>query len=205
MYDKKHGFESITTMYDKKFYEKYEQYLKEPAVRKFHDKMFYVSNRSQSNYPNVVDLGSGTGEYYRYYYQHTVGSYFPIDFNNPNDLPHFIEGDYLTLKLPEKSTAFVSLFSAECCMPCPEKYYFYEELFRENPQIKSGTVAGFYYKSKKNDPVVKEICGESYQTIEDQRHWMSGLFTEMRIYASVPSNLFGDDVVEVWKFFERIS
>jgi len=47
---------------------------------------------------------------------------------------------------------------------------------------------------------VKENGGiESYQTLDKKGDFYSDLFEEIRLSSSVPSNMFGSDVIEIWK------
>jgi len=50
-----------------------------------------------------------------------------------------------------------------------------------------------------------EEAGElkSYQTLEHPEDVISDIFTEKRVIIPAPSKMFGPDVYEVWKFFER--
>ncbi|NCN51545.1 hypothetical protein GW931_00875 [archaeon] len=43
----------------------------------------------------------------------------------------------------------------------------------------------------------------SYQTLENIEDVFSEVFSEMRTLLPVPSKMFGKDVFEVWKYFER--
>ena len=100
--------------------------------------------------------------------------------------------------------AFISLFSVECCQLATIKYDLYNRIFSEFPTIGYGLVGGFFYQSKRDQESVSET-GEiiSYQTIEDPSLYISNLFTELRIHLHTPSKMFGQDVIEVWKFFIR--
>ena len=102
--------------------------------------------------------------------------------------------------------AFLSLFSTECFLTAQEKYDFYNTLFLTYPGLTHGLVAGFFYESKRDEETVKE-AGEirSLQTIEDPSLFISDLFMELRIHLHTPSQMFGRDVVEVWKIFVRKS
>ena len=70
--------------------------------------------------------------------------------------------------------------------------------------VRYGLVSGFYYKDRVEQDKVEEVGGLiSYQTIEDQKKYHCKEFIEFRSFIEVPSELFGPDVVEVWKFFIR--
>ncbi len=83
------------------------------------------------------------------------------------------------------------------------KYNFYRRIFRELP-IQLALVSGFYYENRIKEEQVKET-GEivSYQSIEDQREFMCPEFIEFRTHLPVPSKMFGEDVIEVWKLLVR--
>ena len=89
-------------------------------------------------------------------------------------------------------------------MPAPVRYEFYRKLFKENRDLTIGMVAGFYYKDRAAQEAVLET-GDliSYQTIEKQSDYICKEFTEFRCYQEVPSKMWGDQVVEVWKFLIR--
>ena len=199
--------------YDAKFYETYQEYLKEPTVRKNHDNVFKLfAHLMFTDAPHVIDLGCGTGEYLTYDFCHA--EYCGIDFNNASGFihPYFIQADYKTLnfmdQVPFRPNAFISLFSTELFLSDRAKYTFYERIFRELPCIRFGMVSGFFYESKRRKKILKELEGTdkeitSRQTIEHPSRYISDYFTEMRIHMHTPSQMFGPDVVEVWKIFVR--
>jgi len=196
--------------YDDDFYDQYREYLEEPVVRKQHGSMFnlFGSICCSHNYGNVIDLGSGLNEYLQY--SCVVDNYLAIDYNNPNNIKNFIEGDYTigVLKYlkdwPFQPNIFVSLFSIEACLPPDAKYHLYRRIFEEVPSIRYGLVSGFYYESKRDNLLVNENGKiTSFQTIENQMDWQDDTFTEMRTILRVPSKMFGDDVYEVWKILKR--
>ncbi len=210
--------------YDKKFFERYSEYLEEPTVRKNHDWMFRCFARLVTvphYHPITIDLGCGTGEFW-YYGARSQLDYIGIDKENNLRGPHsddFIQADYLVLdfgselkamtdRLPRQFsgpvTTFVSLFSAEIIQSAKDKYAFYERLFAAFPTLKYGLVSGFFYESKRDQEKVGETGGiESYQTIERPEDYISPTFTEMRVHMKTPSTMFGPDVVEVWKILVR--
>jgi len=192
--------------YDTSFYRLYNDYLRENTVRSNHDLIF--RNFGQFTYPtrlDVVDLGCGLGEY-RLFGQHA--GYTGIDLNIEKQVPIFLKYDYHDLSfvglLPFAPTAFVSLFSIECCHDAKTKYELYNRLFTEIPTLQYGLVGGFFYESKRNLETVGETGGIiSYQTIEDSATFISSIFTEFRAHIRTPSKMFGEDVVEVWKILAR--
>lgn len=193
--------------YDENFYRIYSEYLRESIVRKHHDHVFTLfAALLLPDSPRVIDLGCGLGEYTMYDSRHAA--YAGIDLNNTGRIDHFIQADYTALDfghlLPFSPNAFISLFSIECCHPVEKKYDFYNQLFSVFPTIRCGIAGGFFYESRRGKETVSET-GEiiSYQTIEDPSLHISGLFTELRIHLHTPSQMFGNDVVEVWKLFVR--
>ena len=194
--------------YDKNFYKLYKNYLEEPAVRRNHDYVFECfKNLTGELGLSVVDLGCGMGEYQTYGGTHE--NYVGVDLNNTGKIRNFVSADYHKLnfakKLPFKPNVFVSLFSIECCNSAKEKYALYNKIFKTLPSIRYGLVGGFFYESKRNLETVEE-AGKiiSYQTIEDSSCYISQLFSEFRLHIRTPSVMFGQDVIEVWKFFIRI-
>jgi len=70
--------------YDAKFYETYQEYLKEPTVRKNHDHVFRIfAYLMLTKPPCVMDLGCGIGEYAMYdpyhIHMHTPSQMFGPD------------------------------------------------------------------------------------------------------------------------------
>jgi len=193
--------------YDENFYQMYRAYLKESVVRRNHDHVCSLfASLLLPDSPRVMDLGCGIGEYATYDRRHI--EYIGIDLNNTGSVVPFIQADYLKLDfgnlLPFVPNAFISLFSIECFHTAESKHAFYNRLFSAFPTVMCGLVGGFFYESRRNQETVSE-AGEiiSYQTIEDPSLHISPLFTELRIHLRTPSQMFGDDVVEVWKLFVR--
>jgi len=190
-------------MYLNEFYVKYFTYLHEDEVREGHDLAFKRFNDwSKTSKHNVIDLGCGLCEYLWF---GKPENYIGIDLS-PQFKPFSIEGDYtkktFEIELPFEPSAFVSLFSAECCMSPKKKYHLYNRMFEHFPSIKFGLVSGFFYESRKDKELVQETGGiTSYQSIETPIR--SDVFTECRWQTKMPSTMFGSDVVEVWKFLER--
>lgn len=195
--------------YDQNFYNAYRSYLCEPEVRKAHDWIFKTVSLNPS-FQNVVDFGCGA--FNEFFVHAKPRNYVGIDVHLQPEAGtrRLIQADYrktanLTeLILPDLPTAFVSLFSTEITVPSKENYAFYEEIFKELLTIQSGLVSGFYYASKKGQNPTGETGGiVSYQTLEHIEDISSRMFSEKRIILPVPSKMFGLDVFEVWKFFDR--
>ncbi len=193
--------------YDENFYRMYREYLQEQTVRTNHDRVFSIfASLLFPVLPRVMDLGCGIGEYPTYDRCHSA--YVGIDLNNVGSLPNFVQADYTALDFGQhlqfEPNTFTSLFSIECCQTAEKKYDLYNRIFSTFPTVKYGLVGGFFYESRRNKETVSET-GEliSYQTIEDPALHISNLFTELRTHLRVPSKMFGDDVVEVWKILRR--
>ncbi len=193
--------------YDENFYRMYREYLQEQVVRQNHDHVFTLfSSLMLPETPRIIDLGCSIGEYAIYDSHHTA--YAGIDLNNTSGVANFVQADYTTLSfkelLPFVPNSFISLFSIECCHPVKIRYALYEKLFTEFPSIRCGLAGGFFYASRRDKETVSET-GDivSYQSIEDPAQYISRIFTELRVHLQTPSTMFGQDVVEVWKFFVR--
>ena len=197
-------------VYDGDFYKRYRDYLTESSVRRAHDFVFKIASLN-SDFKDVVDFGCG--EFNEFLIYAKPEKYIGIDKEGKKcdevDI-RILQGDYRKIEilpkliLPSKPTGFVSLFSSEISLPFGENYSFYEEVFRQIPSIHSGLVSGFYYVSKKFENPVGETGGiVSYQTLESIDQVLSSLFEEKRIVLPSPSKMFGTDVYEVWKIFER--
>jgi hypothetical protein len=207
-------------VYIQDFYPRYEEYLKEKIVRHRHQFAFHqfasftTSWLPAFQHKSYVDFGCGTCEFNKYYLHNgndeypTNDKYAGIDLN---DIKGNLVGDYLKMsgeeivgKIGFKPTIFISLFSSEIMQSAEDKYNFYSRIFREIPSICSGMVSGFYYKSKANELRVEENGNLlSWQSIEHPRDWMQKEFFETTMYFDVPSKMWGEDVIEVWKFFGR--
>ena len=193
--------------YDESFYRRYREYLEEPVVRRNHDHIFKLfANLVLPEKLKVMDLGCGIGEYHIYDLRHSA--YIGVDRKDTGNIPNFVEADYtapdFNRHLPFTPNAFLSSFSIECCYLASAKYTIYNKLFWAFPCIRYGLAGGFFYESKRNQETVLET-GDivSYQTIEDPSLYISETFTELRAHLRTPSKMFGEDVVEVWKFFVR--
>lgn len=204
--------------YNKEFFERYLKYLKEPVVRAAHNYMFglfgkIVQSRGYEEL-DVVDLGCGACEYFDYgVRENYVG--MDIEPQKWDDCDTFA-GDYKTMSGPVlydlvkknykfEPNAFVSLFSTEVCLSVDEKYKLYDRMFGGLVNnMNYGLVSGFYYKGKEDQEIVEETGGlVSYQSIEDQKKYYSSLYVELRTCIEVPSKMFGEDVMEVWKILIR--
>lgn len=194
--------------YNEYFYKKYAEYLREDSVRTSHDFAFDQFQKLAGKKLRIIDFGCGLGEYQ----QHgSFSSYVGVDVNNLSQNFKLIQENYRnldTIKTVLSSClvpdAFVSLFSVECFNPVIERYAFYHRVFETFPHIRFGFVSGFFYKSKHDQETVGETGGiVSYQTIEDPSLYMSDMFAEFRMHIQTPSQMFGQDVVEIWKFFIR--
>jgi hypothetical protein len=202
---------SNTEDYSAEFYAAYARYLKEPEVRKAHNFIFSLA-WSLRVFREVIDLGCGQSQELLNYGQ--APRYVGIDRNVTENYSfcHLIRpGDYRQIEswrdIAEKCRlkAFVSLFSSEITAPYRTNYKFYSRIFAET-NLKAGLVSGFYYGKRKGQNPVREAGGVvSYQTLEsiEAAERVSVGFTEKRIIMPVPSKMFGPDVVEVWKIFER--
>lgn len=207
--------------YNDDFYKAYEAYLKEPVVRDAHDWVFslfrwnYEGEQRRGvtyKYDDIVDLGCGQFNEFKRYYDPIY--YVGIDENavsNQRNNDCLIHGNYrdrkvLASAIDQEHSAFVSLFSSEITAHYTENYRLYNWIFNTFPNIRAGLVSGFYYTHKKHKNPIKETGGiVSYQTLEDieDRRIKRRGFTEKRIVLPVPSKMFGNKVVEVWKIFER--
>jgi len=202
--------------YDEAFFTAYRAYLQETLVRKNHRRAFdhligLMTDGPIDYAPRVVDLGCGTGEFYeRGYHRDYVG----IDLN-----PRIawqgakvikassVDVDAWSKQLPFEPNTFVSVFSIEPMRGAYYRYELYDRLFRELPSLQFGMSAGFYYDNERmGDRKVSEAGGiVSWQT--NQLLGKDGdrsLYNEEWLTMRTPSQMFGPDVVEVWKFFSRV-
>jgi hypothetical protein len=199
--------------YGEAFYAAYEEYLEEPRVRAVHDTMLALATNF-GPFGRVVDLGCGRGmEFLRYGWP---DRYVGID-RNARPTPDLegnmhacvLAADYRDASLVADVvrdgtlTAAVSLFSVECSADSLTNHAFYENLFRESP-IESILSSGFYYTHVRDHEQVHEngwlVSWQTVRPVEDAR---SEVFDEFRITTPCPSLLFGNDVVEVWRFLTR--
>lgn len=195
--------------YDPEFYKLYEAYQQEPIVRANHDRMFKFA--STLGFEDILDLGCG--QYTEFLKHSKCKSYFGIDMNAINswsDTATIAKGNYRNLYLVSamlngrRPDAFVSLFSTEIMADAKENATFYQEIFEKIPSVSQGLVAGFYYWNRKNENPVTENGGLlSYQTNAPLENDLSDKLSETRIEMHTPSTLFGQDVIEVWRFLHR--
>jgi hypothetical protein len=202
--------------YDGDFYKDYERYLLEPDVRKAH--WFPLSAAKQeSAFDDVVDLGCGCREFQRYV---EPWRYIGVDAVHPDadiksDYRHRSTVNEIVDFCADRDTlhrlcprAFVSLFSSEITACEEVNYALYRRLFKDISSIRQALVSGFYYDHLKTRRIVEEIPGlfsyQSLDPIETSIERAHGCFTEKRIVIPCPSKMFGEGVVEVWKFFERV-
>jgi hypothetical protein len=194
--------------YNEEFYRKYRSYLLEPAVRRAHSFMFEMFHKFTGDRQlRIMDLGCGTCELATFNRPHA--RYAGIDIYPVDD--HVIVADFMQTH-PDglvnlcgfNPDAFASLFATEPLLTDRKRYEFYERLFRHIPGLHFGLVSGFIYRNRSyHYSVVEPGSIRSYQTIERQFDVMNPLFTEFRCFIEAPSEMFGKDVVEVWKFLRR--
>lgn len=197
--------------YDADFYTAYQAYLEEETVRSTHDRMFdvfaaqFLASCPDGTDSLVADLGCGQSQEWRKF---GWGRYVGFDVNAKPDSQTFVD-DYrsesFVARLKEFSpAAFVSLFSVEITSDFRNNQHFYDLLFDEIPSLQVALVSGFYYTDMKHKNPVRE-AGDlvSFQTLEPVENGASTVLKEMRVLEEVPSLLFGNKVVEVWRFFTR--
>jgi len=183
--------------------------LAETGVRRAHDRALRFFTMV-AGVPRVVDLGCGRSQEFR---QHGIWeSYVGFDENassNPSEPQDPRPGNYrdpaFLAELEGKPiTAFVSLFSTEITASAAQNTEYYQELFRRIDGLRWGLVSGFYYRSSKNVNPIEETGGlvpwQTLHALEDQQ---VPEYREMRLVEEVPSRLFGPEVTEVWRIFER--
>jgi len=204
--------------YDKDFYELYNEYLQEHRVRVKHDAMFRIWSMHIGMEPIVpIDLGCGRGLEYLEFGPSTP-VYMGFDVNaiprheeNGSDKIIVKDWDYRApnfvakiegLQESNHPNAFVSLFSTEPTAPAEENTKLYERLFEQIPTLTHALVTGFCYTDKKGQEKVEEAGGLiSYQTFGDPAP--TDTYEDLRIVTPVPSTLFGENVVEVWRILTR--
>lgn len=204
--------------YDGDFYEDYKRYLCESGVRQAHWFPLSIA-KQESAFRNVVDLGCGLREFQSYaeplQYIGIDNAIIPADGR-----PNYIAADYRHDATIEEikdycakdegrltPSAFVSLFSSEITACAEVNYALYRRLFDRVSSIRRALVSGFYYDYRVGETIVEEVPGFfSYQTIEPLEASLErahGRFTEKRVVIPCPSKMFGEGVIEVWKFFEK--
>lgn len=196
--------------YDQEFYERYERYLTEAPVRSAHGRMLRIFS-TMENSPHVVDLGCGRSQEFRRFgdWESYIGfDAFAEDPETPLD-PRpgdYRNGGFVDSLKELPITAFVSLFSTEITASANQNTELYRQLFSSLDDLRWGLVSGFYYISSKNVNPVGETGGvTSWQTLHALEDQPCPEFDEYRIDMKVPSAMFGEDVVEVWRIFQRKS
>lgn len=181
------------------FYSDYSKYLSEPVVAQNHQNVLDLFNQKKG-LQSVIDLGCGLREFQlRFRPRNYVG----IDLQSP--LADY-QLNYRLCEFPNVDfnlTGFVSLFSVENTAPHQDNYKLYEQIFTRYPSIECGLVSGFYYAGNKENPILEGNIS-AFQTLESPEEVKSALFSETRVIIYSPSNMFGENVYEVWKYFERI-
>jgi hypothetical protein len=218
--------------YDTGFFDAYKRYLDEQVVRERHT--FALDALGAFRFRHVLDLGCGTQEYVRRRVEHNrtwkadwmeriFGNSDPFTYVPVDRVPmsgKYTGNDYVIIGLDYRKElqllrnfpnlvgepdAFISLFSTEITAPAHENYEYYTRLFQLFPSIRHGLVSGFYYANRKNTNPVEEAGNiVSWQTLEPIEHVVLDVYDERRLTMHVPSEMFGDDVYEVWKLFTRI-
>ena len=198
--------------YDDNFYWDYEAYLVEPTVRRAHGKVFKLLENN-NNFKRVIDLGCGfSNEFFRW---GDPKSYLGLDINiekpeyKPSGFMGVKRGDYRDKEFLRTAIqwerSFISLFSSEITANYWTNYELYNHIFATFPKIQAGLVSGFYYTDKTTHNPVEEVGGVlSFQTLEPIETPERKGYEETRITMAVPSKMFGDKVIEVWKIFTRI-
>ena len=192
------------------FYDDYAKYLVEPRVRKVHDAVFNAI-KVHPAFQRVIDLGCGKGNEFCHYGKPDF--YLGIDQNADivNDEHRVTERldyrhlDAIKARIKDHGlTGVISLFSTEPTKPRDDNNAFYEALFRDT-DVNAILVSGFYYKDKKGQETVKEEKAgvTSYQTSGDIDRPDAKLFHETRVEIPCPSNLFGEQPVEVYRLLQR--
>lgn len=214
--------------YDNSFYADYEAYLDERRVQHVHRSAMEALGRS-ADFARTLDLGCGRhSEFLRLSSRlhHGKWSYLGVDVNavppagGDDDFlvgdyregkAEYIVGDYregcgdLPVRLARERglTGAASLFSTECTAPEPVNRRLYERLLTET-SIRRILVSGFYYAHAAGQETVQEVGGlVSWQTVAPLEVCASPAYVERRLLLPCPSNLFGPDVVEVWRLLVR--
>lgn len=205
---------------DGNFYHEYSDYLKEPRVRKVHDKMFVLfGNLLGSSFSSpVADLGCGKNCEYGVFSSFSLKGYFGFDINVEERKTKSLYYTNETFKLDyrkeidslieianeKKVGKFVSLFSSEITASPVDNQALYEKLFLDIPSLTHGMVSGFYYSENKENQIIDEAGGiKSWQTFDSIEDNKSEIYDEMRVIEKCPSNMFGEDVVEIWKILTK--
>ena len=192
---------------DKEFWEKYEEFVEESLPR--HQQAIVLMPLDKDF---ILDFGCGRSKEAmrllnpeKYIGIDTIAESWLDGTRKTFQVDDYREDETLKeLSTFYAPTSFTSLFSIECTNTLENNYDLYEKIFNLFPSIKSGAVAGFYYESKIEQETVKENGGiVSYQSTGCPRNYDSYSFLETRQLIPAPSKMFGDDVIEVWKFLKR--
>lgn len=205
--------------YDEEFYKQYNEYLKEVNEKHSH----IISNLLSTCHPLqaglvrkdrfvISDLGCGIAAEFEQITRKLssritpIDEYIKIDINGKNlfSIDYRETNALISLLNTKKCNMFVSLFSSEITASFIENYKLYKKIFESCPTIEHGLVSGFYYSDKLDQEEVQETGDiTSYQTLERLCDVKCEEFSEYRLEAHVPSEMFGPNVYEVWKFFKR--
>ncbi len=182
------------------FWQAYEQYANE--TYKCHIEIInlcvkIISDNRGYNFryfKNLIDIGCGKTQMGKNLLSAKYDKYIGIDSMNFGQeiVKDYKEYDFKNHKSQYDDLA-ISLFSTECCLKEEEQNDLYSKLLSNGFVL---IVAGFYYEGKEN----QEIIEENFELKSYQTHPLKKLFkNETRIIKKVPSNLFGTDVIEVWR------
>lgn len=198
--------------YNEEFFKQYSQYLDEPIVRKSHDFALRMFSPFVKKKDIIADIGCGQCcEYYNFGPFGNYKNYIGFDLDPIVDpFINTIKCDYrdpsfVGLLNDNNVNIFVSLFSTEITADYETNCNYYSKIINDT-KIKAGLVAGFYYHNKQDEnPITETGDIKSWQTLENIKpinELMAGI-KETRITMPVPSKMFGDDVIEIWRIFER--
>jgi hypothetical protein len=211
-----------TTDYAQDFYTQYQEYLREPLVVARHSRALKMLLPDEyGDWPeHILDLGCGLYDSYGHtnffeltpLHCGTPKKYLGVDVNIDSRIGKYqytersyIKSDYrkIGIELLKGYEIFVSLFSSEITATTEANYELYRKLIG-TAGFNRGIVSGFYYTDKKDtNPIVEAGGVTSFQTLEPIEAVECPEFTEYRLIFPLPSKMFGPNVVEVWKLFER--
>lgn len=204
---------------DKEFWAKYVAYQEETFKQ---HKAYYdacVSVGSVPQFADYLDLGCGPTGHAQRLIKHQ-NQYVGIDRVIPNSKPSsdryaYVRGDYLDARDLNSAVSLfendevnnprvgVSFFSTEVAINPIKSIQLYRYLFENH--VDYMIVSGFYYGERYQADKVTEAGGlESWQSVRMPRKLEDPVeYREtFRITAHTPSELFGDDVYEVWRVLE---
>lgn len=199
--------------YNSEYFSKYQKYLDEDVVRNQHDMIFDMF-QTFAQPERVLDLGCGGCCEYELYgnYVEYIGveieksivdqlkeidiKIFNLNYRDENFLNEIYSKHDLL------ADTFISLFSSELTAHHSDNIKLYEKLFSSGFQ--HGLVSGIYYKNKKDiNPVLEVGDIYSWQTLGSVENYDSNVYSTVLIQLPVPSKMFGDDVIEVWKMMRK--